>query len=676
MKYSGFAASIVFFLLTSAFITPSTVRAEQKPEKPTAIMKTDDVRIGMKGYGMTVFHGTKIEPFPVEVVSVMRDFAPGRAVIWVSCTGDRMQKLGPVSGMSGSPIYLWPKGQEGEPGEGGKLIGAFAFGYSMSKACYAGIQPIEQMRDVASRATKPEEGKAKSAMGRSNPDIAQSLAKAYQLAVARESKHVKPALARLSLYQKIAENWTPESKNDAVEAKESDLTAPLPSALARLQEAGLNSPSVQPLALPVSFRSPEVAQFVAPFLADKGLKQFAVAQNMVAGQPPVEIDPRKIKIEPGSILTVPFAYGDLDFSAYGTVTDVLPDGRVLAFGHPMFAEGASNMPMGSGYVHFVQGNIISSFKVAGSGTIRGSLVRDEFAAICGRPDVEPVVTPMTCTVQFPGREVKKFNYKLVRHKQYTGMISAIMALESIYSEYEFPEKSSVRLSGKITFDDKHTIEFNTLQPEGSPYIVYWELYPLIDMVMNNPYGDAVPTNIEVNIAVEEGVQWQYLEDYKLARDTYKPGEKVKLTLHLLGDADKRSTRDVEFAIPKNLEEGTYWLTVGSVDSYLWDLYDNQPQKFHVASVADLYAAAETVSGTRNDHLYMTLTRQTGGSTLDRTTLPNLPASKRMLIAPAVGKTMSSFRDMEVQTLDFGQALSGSFNIPITIDKDAKPIPQR
>ena len=36
------------------------------------IMPVDDVRVGMKGYGLTVFAGTKIEPFPVEVISVMR----------------------------------------------------------------------------------------------------------------------------------------------------------------------------------------------------------------------------------------------------------------------------------------------------------------------------------------------------------------------------------------------------------------------------------------------------------------------------------------------------------------------------------------------------------------------------------------------------------------------------
>ena len=76
------------------------------PAKPTPILPFDQVRVGMKGYGLTVFHGIAIEPFAVEVVSVMRDFAPKKGVVWVRCPDERMQLTGPVEGMSGSPGSL------------------------------------------------------------------------------------------------------------------------------------------------------------------------------------------------------------------------------------------------------------------------------------------------------------------------------------------------------------------------------------------------------------------------------------------------------------------------------------------------------------------------------------------------------------------------------------------
>jgi len=58
------------------------------PAKPQPILGIRDVRIGMTGYGLTVFHGTKIEPFAVEVVSVMHDFGPKQGVIWIKCSVD------------------------------------------------------------------------------------------------------------------------------------------------------------------------------------------------------------------------------------------------------------------------------------------------------------------------------------------------------------------------------------------------------------------------------------------------------------------------------------------------------------------------------------------------------------------------------------------------------------
>ena len=79
--------------------------------QPTPIMPLDQVRVGMRGYGMTVFHGDRIEPFACHVVSVISDSSANRATIWVECTDPRMQKSGPVQGMSGSPIYLWEDGE-------------------------------------------------------------------------------------------------------------------------------------------------------------------------------------------------------------------------------------------------------------------------------------------------------------------------------------------------------------------------------------------------------------------------------------------------------------------------------------------------------------------------------------------------------------------------------------
>ena len=67
-------------------------------------MRVAEVRPGMTGYGLSVFRGTKIERFDVEVVSVLRNFNPKYDVVLIKCKGDYLQHTGSIAGMSGSPI--------------------------------------------------------------------------------------------------------------------------------------------------------------------------------------------------------------------------------------------------------------------------------------------------------------------------------------------------------------------------------------------------------------------------------------------------------------------------------------------------------------------------------------------------------------------------------------------
>ena len=58
--------------------------------KPGSYWSVDDVLPGMKGYGRTVMHGTKIENFDAEVLGVLKNTSPGRDmfICRLSANGD------------------------------------------------------------------------------------------------------------------------------------------------------------------------------------------------------------------------------------------------------------------------------------------------------------------------------------------------------------------------------------------------------------------------------------------------------------------------------------------------------------------------------------------------------------------------------------------------------------
>lgn len=111
----------------------------------TVVFPLRDIRPGMKGVGKTVFSGSKIEEFQVEILGVLDGSGPKQSVILARLSGGPLAETGVMQGMSGSPIYI-----------DGKLAGALALAFSFSKAPIAGIRPIEEMLAIDARPAAPE----------------------------------------------------------------------------------------------------------------------------------------------------------------------------------------------------------------------------------------------------------------------------------------------------------------------------------------------------------------------------------------------------------------------------------------------------------------------------------------------------------------------------------------
>src|SRR5262245_29795002 len=122
--------SLLIFLIFAVIIALSSNAFSQNSK----FMSVDEVQPGMKGYGRTVFQGTAIEQFDVEVLGVLKNFAPKLYMILVRLSGGPLERTGVIAGMSGSPVYI-----------NGKLLGAVAFAFPFAKEPIGGVQPIQQM---------------------------------------------------------------------------------------------------------------------------------------------------------------------------------------------------------------------------------------------------------------------------------------------------------------------------------------------------------------------------------------------------------------------------------------------------------------------------------------------------------------------------------------------------
>lgn len=108
-----------------------------EPFPEVATIPVEEIRAGMRGFGLSVFKGTVPERFEVEVLGVLKNQKPDGSYILARLAGQNLEQSGVIAGMSGSPVYF-----------DGRLAGAVAFSWPFAKEPIAGITPIASMRAI------------------------------------------------------------------------------------------------------------------------------------------------------------------------------------------------------------------------------------------------------------------------------------------------------------------------------------------------------------------------------------------------------------------------------------------------------------------------------------------------------------------------------------------------
>ena len=295
---------IKFILLLAAVLTIASAACAD-PKVPAPVMPSDQVLPGMKGYGLTVMSGTEPKQFGIEIIGTLRKANSGGDIILGRMIGEDVEHTGPAAGMSGSPIYI-----------DGKLIGALAWAWPLSKDPICGITPIGDMLSIkANKAVEAADAGTEPAPFRS--------------VIAAAAGTLPPQAA----YALNSPGTTPAVPFD------------LPA---------LGAGELRPVATPVSASGfTESSRAMLKRLFENNFASpVTIAGGVTGGAGDYAPDPSADELRPGSVLTVPLVWGDFEVAVLGTVS--YRDGdTVLAFGHPMFNEGPLSMPMAGGRVHHI-----------------------------------------------------------------------------------------------------------------------------------------------------------------------------------------------------------------------------------------------------------------------------------------------------------------------------------
>ena len=647
------AALLLVLLLVASAPAQAGPPKQVPPDNPQPIFTVDQVKVGMKGYGMTVFHGTEIEPFNVEVVTINANETPNQSVIWVRCTDERMIKTGPVQGMSGSPIYLWEDGEKQEIGKGGRLIGAFAFGYGNTNECVVGVQPIQYMRAVGARATAADRPKLSMAA-----PAGSGYALMSRLVDGSENAKVSPlAKARATAVRDLYKVITPENLQTQFANDAKALASGQPGA-----------GQVGQMMVPMSVGSAAVAEVLSPVLMPMGIQPFAVDPSAVGGKPPKGFDVKDVKLEPGSALVVPFAWGDADLSGAGTVTDVLPDGTVLGFGHAMDGIGVTAIPMATGYVHFIVSLNTISYKRSGTLQFKGALVQDEQTAVADTSATPYTSAPVQVEINIEGQPKYTYHYEVLNHPKMTPAIAAAVVAQSATSVQGPPMYNTARYNTTVKFSSGHEMNFKSASVGVGAQTAAVDIATVVGALTQNSFQQVSLESVRTTIDIDYGLDLYQLFSAKLDKTTAAPGETVNVTLELMGMHEKIKTKTLTLTIPEDMPDGDTQIMLADAATYTQMMLATQPALSQIDSVDDLAKGLTQVVSAQPTSAYTMLQTPRVNLALDGQALEDLPTSRAVVLATNNPRAQL-YKAFESTEHDMGRVFMGQAQIPIKIKRD-------
>jgi len=534
----------------------------------------------MKGTGRTVFQGTTIEDFQVEVLGVLKNYGPKQDLVLARLSGGPLEKTGVVQGMSGSPVYI-----------DGRLVGAVAFAFPYATQSIAGIQPIEQMTGVLDQMPSVPAARgapASAALPSESPA-------AFVYGIVRKLKEGRP------IQELLGSGALPVS---------------LPSATSLVQ---LQTP------LFLSGVTTAAAQQFSSFFSAMG---FNPVQGGASGTV-ANVGPVPLRLEPGSTVSAELVRGDMNISANGTVTYV--DGnKIYAFGHSFLSAGPLSVPMSSAYVISVLPKLDTSIKLAFPVDVVGAFQQDRSTGILGTMGDKPSMIPVSLDVRSSTNAANHYNIEVANDKYLTPILMSYAVVNAISATERGVGEMTLNVTGEVHIRNNDSVKIATVSTgDGNgPSVATAAAVAPIQYLIAGEYEGLQIDKVDFQIVSTDRKTLATLDRITVDRNEVHPGDTVALSALMREPNGQTFTEQYSVLIPSGLPSGTVQLLVGDGTTMTGLELKRSPSGVPM----DLKTVIRELNKLRrNDRLYVRVLSSQPGVVIRGEEMPSLPPSMLALL---------------------------------------------
>jgi hypothetical protein len=562
-----------------------------------------EIRRGQVAEGVTRMDGGERVTFKAHIIGVLDGvIGPKRQVILARLEGAGLEQTGVIAGMSGSPVYI-----------DGRLVGAVAYSMGQfAKAPIAGITPIGEMDDAtAAGATQAPRTVA-----------------AFPLDTALTAEALREAF--LTSMPRLM--GTPVA----------------PSALHGLGMDVSSSPMLRPIATPLAMSgfSTPIGTWLADTMSAAG---FAPVSAGGAGMPGADRSESSgatatnaaakadtAPLQPGDAVGVSLVSGDLSLGATGTVTSV-EGNRVLAFGHPFFNLGPTQLPMTRAHVLTVIPSLLNSIKLAQLGEVMGVMEQDRATAIAGTLGVRPRTIPLTVAMRANGGASRQFAFEIAEDQLFSPLI-VLAAVANVLQSYQREVGvSTIRLQGSAAIGSSTLTMNNVFGGDSAVATAAASLAAPLAAVLRSDLGTPRIGRITLDVETDERQRSTRLDRAWIAEPRPRAGDTVTLMAETRSYRSAPQVHRLRVPIPATAV-GPLQLQI--VDGASLAQLEGRRRSLEQARTVDELVGLLN-QARRGDRWYVRLVRYAPGSVINGRDLPALPGSVMQVLGAAPGVVATS-----------------------------------
>jgi hypothetical protein len=310
-------------------------------------------------------------------------------------------------------------------------------------------------------------------------------------------------------------------------------------------------------------------------------------------------------IIPGSVLGVQLAWGDFDFTSYGTVSQRDGD-TIYMFGHPFLQLGPVEYRLVPMKVLTVQQRYDRSYILAvpitGAKAV-GVITQDRETAIYGVLGKEPEnAIPVSIDLTTSSGQRKTFSFFSVADPVLAPRVIGMGVTTAIQSWSREIGPLTLFMDGKLEIEGAGDVEFSDsfTSITGGPFTAtpFGLIASKTNAVLSNRFTKARIKKISVAVKVFDEYRKLSIDSVSLDQPNFKPGETMSLRITLGQPLKETKTVTLNVPLPANLQYGVGKIVVGDASTI-------DAEESASSGIVNLASLVESLSGKRRpDAIYV------------------------------------------------------------------------